>query len=200
MVAAALAGVATFGIASAAAAPPPTTRPALVATRDLAPGTRLRAGDVAAEPREADTLPADAVSPDDVLTGRVLATAVRAGEPVRTRDVVASRFVHGLGDDLVATPVRLTDGSASALLAPGDVVDVLAATGADTGAPGDARVVAADVRVLLAGVSSTSDSVLGGTGTTSDGALLVVATTRQQALDLARAAAGSRLSVTLRPG
>jgi hypothetical protein len=130
----------------------------------------------------------------------VLVVPVRAGEVLRTRDLVASHFVQGLGAGLVATPVRLADGTATSLLAPGDVVDVLAATVPDVGAAGSAEVVASDVRVLVAGVSSTtSDTVLGGTGSSSDGGLLVVATTPQQALDLARAGASSHLSVTLRP-
>jgi Flp pilus assembly protein CpaB len=194
-----LAGVATFGIASAAAAPPPPTRAALVATRDLIPGARLRPGDAALASRAIDVLPSDAMAVDAVTTGRVLVVPVRAGEVLRARDLVTSHLVAGLGPGLVATPVRLADGSATSLLAPGDVVDVLAATAPDVGAVGSAQVVAAGVRVLVAGVStSTSEAVLGATGS-SDGGLLVVATTPEQALDLARAGAGSHLSVTLRP-
>jgi pilus assembly protein CpaB len=196
--AAVLAGLATFALASAAAAPPPPTRPALVATRDLAAGERLREADLAWSARPDDTLPSDALPHDVVAVGRVLTGAVRAGEALRTRDLVASSLVSSLGPGLVATPVRLADASAAALLGPGDVVDVLAASDAQVGDVGRAEVVASDVRVLVAGVSAaTGDAVLG--GTTRDGGLLVVATTPQQALDLARAGTTGHLSVTLRP-
>jgi Flp pilus assembly protein CpaB len=63
-------------------------------------------------------------------------------------------------------------------------------------------VVAADVRVLVApAAAGAASSALLGTApaSSSGGALLVLATSPSQALDLARASAGGRLSVALRP-
>jgi Flp pilus assembly protein CpaB len=154
--------------------------------------------DVALQARPVDSVPVDAVDSDTQVGGRVVAVGVRAGEPMRERDLVTSSLVRGLGAGLVATPVRLADATAASLLAPGDVVDVLSSSDASVGGAAAAQVVASGVRVLVAGVASaSSDAVIGSGG--RDGALLVVATTPSQALDLAQAAASGHLSITLRP-
>ena len=75
---------------------------------------------------------------------------------------------------LVATPVRIADAESAGLLRPGDVVDVLAAAGTPEGGSGEARLVAAAVRVLSA--PRPADAGLSA-GTLGDGALLLLATT-----------------------
>ena len=61
-----------------------------------------------------------------------------------------------------------------------------------------ASVVASRVRVLTVGATSASGGgLLGGTGSPS-APVLLLATTSAQALDIAAAVVGSRLSVTLR--
>ncbi|PZG19051.1 flagellar biosynthesis protein FlgA, partial [Spongiactinospora gelatinilytica] len=98
----------------------------------------------------------------------------------------------------VATPVRIADAEAAALLAPGDTIDVLAAgtgwgqDGTATASP--AQTVADDVRVITTHKrAATSSANAGG------GALIVLATTSAQAAELAAAQSGGRLSITIGP-
>src|SRR5205814_199720 len=85
---------------------------------------------------------------------------------------------------------RRADAAVAGFVRTGDHVDILAAP-ADPASAGRAGVVAADVRVLAVPANP------GTTALASDGALLVVATTRQVALNLARAATVDRLSLSL---
>jgi hypothetical protein len=106
----------------------------------------------------------------------------------------------------VATPLRVADASATALVRAGDVIDVISAAAGDgsDGITGSASVVASGVRVLVVpSRSSGADGSLfasSGDVTGSDGSLLVVATTTTQALDIARAGVRGRLSFTLKSG
>src|SRR4051794_280806 len=84
------------------------------------------------------------------LIGRRLAAPVRRGEPLADVRLLGQSLLSALPEPgLVAVPVRVADGSAAAaLVQPGDVVDVLAATdptGGDASAP---ATVASGVRVL----------------------------------------------------
>ncbi|MDP9399122.1 MAG: SAF domain-containing protein, partial [Actinomycetota bacterium] len=156
LVAAALAGGAVAaGIGALAPAPPPTV-PVLAAARDLAAGAPLAPPDLALVRLPPDAVPAGALHDGAAVTGRVLAGAIRRGEPLTDVRLVGASLLAGLGRDLVAAPVRIADAGAVRLLQPGDLVDVLAAetalpTGADD--PGAAaanpasaaRVVAASV-------------------------------------------------------
>lgn len=174
----------------------------LVAVRDLAPGTTLSAADLATVALPAAARPSDAPTTVDDLVGRRVVVPLLQGDAVLARHLLGASLLDGYGSDMVATPLRLADSSALAVLRPGDVVDVIAATaGAATDAGGsEAVVVARGVRVLLTSASAT--------GTTSGGLLsapsgadtpsLVLATTSTEALGIARAAVGSRLSVVLR--
>jgi Flp pilus assembly protein CpaB len=202
VLAAALAGVVVWGVVSAVRPSPAPTVPTLVATTDLVPGAVVREDDVALEPRPVAARPIDAAAPDAVV-GRTVAFPVLAGEPLSARHVVGAELLAALGPGLVATPVALADPVAGALVARGDVVDVLAAvSGAATGTP-SSSVVASRVRVLVAPVAGVGSETgaLGalGSGTELRGSsALVLATTTEQALALARAAVGSRLSLTIR--
>lgn len=202
MLAALLAAVVVGGLASSVHPPAEPTVDLVVAARDLVPGTVLTAADLALTPRRAGAAPADPLRNLDDAVARTVAAPVRAGEPVRVRDVVSPGLVSGLGPGMRATPVRLADEGAAALVRAGDSVDVLASYGSDTGSGATSVVVAADVRVLVApAAAGAASSALLGTApaSSSGGALLVLATSPSQALDLARASAGGRLSVALRP-
>ena len=140
------------------------------------------------------------------VAGRVVAGAVRSGEPLTDVRVVNPGLVSALEEGQVAMPVRLMDAATAVLLRPGDVVDVVAAVGVDTlGVTGveedfesstaalpSASVVAAGVRVLSVPQPSEGSVAL-------DGALVVLSTTHQEALDLAAAAVSAPLSVVLLP-
>jgi Flp pilus assembly protein CpaB len=128
------------------------------------------------------------------LAGRVLAGPVRAGEPITDVRLVGRSLLEGYGDGLVATPVRIADAESARLLRSGDVIDVLAATAAAETGAGEARLVAAGVRVVV--VPRAEDSALGGGGF-GEGALVVLATTPATATRLASAAVTSRLSLTI---
>ena len=202
LAAAVLAAVVVWSLTSALRPAAPRTAEVVTAVHDLLPGTTLTADDLDVATRASDSLPADPVRGLSAVVGRLVAFPVRAGESLRERDVVAETLLGSLGPDMVATPVRLSDDATLASIRPGDVVDVLAARGGDGGGPASAVVVAARVRVLTVGTGASggSDSGLLGSSPTTVAPVLLLATTTPQALDLAAAAVGSRLSVTLRVG
>jgi Flp pilus assembly protein CpaB len=134
----------------------PTT-PTVVAARDLPSGTTLRAADVRLADLPDDTRPAGVLSTLDVVDGRLLAGAVRAGEALT--DVRLATNVPAPGDPTTATvPVRLADAAVAELLQPGQRVDVVAAP--EPGAP--ASVLAGGATVVTIGrPAPTSGKPLG---------------------------------------
>ncbi|WP_328612601.1 SAF domain-containing protein [Amycolatopsis sp. NBC_00355] len=102
------------------------TIPTVVAARDLPSGTMLRAADVRLADFPGEARPSGALSTLDVAAGRLLAGAVRAGEPLT--DVRLASTIPAPGDPATATvPVRLADSAVAELLRPGQRVDVVAA-------------------------------------------------------------------------
>lgn len=200
-VAACLAGVAVWGLASTLRPRAPATARVVTATHDLVPGSTLTDVDLALAARPADSLAVDTATDVDAIVGRLVAGPVHAGEAVRERDVVGATLLDAVGTGLVATSVRLSDEASLVGVRRGDVVDVVAARTAD-GAAGAAVVVAGGVHVLTlaAPPGGGGGGLLGSSPTGPTVPVLVVATTPAQALDIASAAVGSRLSVTLRVG
>lgn len=199
-----LVGLLVWSLTSALRPAPPEVVPVLVAARDLPPGTSLTADDLVTVALPAVARPGDAPSDPSSLIGRQVVVPLLAGDPVLARHLLTAGLLAGYGDDVVATPLRLADASALAVLRPGDVVDVIAAVSgsAASGTAGEASVVAARVRVLLTSASGAAEP---GTGflampASTDASSVVLATTSVQALAIARAAVGSRLSVVLRAG
>lgn len=192
-----------WGVVTTVHPPAPPTVPVLVAQRDLVPGTVVSDDDVRAVPRPVDAVPVDVVSDPAAVVGRTVSFPVRSGEPMAARHIVGVELLATLGPGMVATPVTLADPGAAALVSRGDVVDVLAAApGSATGTP-TAAVVASRVRVLIAPTvpAAAAGGLLGSGGSAAGAAAssaLVLATTTEQALAIARAAVGSRLSLTLR--
>ncbi|MFF5213348.1 Flp pilus assembly protein CpaB [Streptosporangium sp. NPDC000396] len=156
----------------------------LAAARDLPSGT-LDAADLKTVALRPDTVPDGALKPGTPINGRILAGPIRRGEPLTDVRLLGPSLLAAHGAGTVATPVRVADPETARLLSPGDLVDVLAAPSTwDGSAP--ARIVAEDVTVL----ASPDDK-------SDQGALVVLATTSDQAIQLASAQAGGRLSITI---
>jgi Flp pilus assembly protein CpaB len=197
--AAVLAGIVVWSLATDLRPPEPETRTVATARHDLAPGATLTADDLAVVARPVDALAEDAVTSAGAVTGRIVAFPVHGGEAVRERDVVGHALLESLGSDVVATPVRLSDDATLASVRPGDLVDVVAARAGDGSNPARAEVVAARVRVLTVGSATGSGGAgLLGSSAAQSAPVLLLATTPEQSLDIAAAMVGSRLSVTLR--
>jgi Flp pilus assembly protein CpaB len=201
--AAALAALSVLmGVRAVRPAPVPTV-PVLVAGHDLSPGTPVLADEVSVARWPVGLAPPDALTDPAQLPRRVLASRVGAGEPLAASRFLSASLLAGYGSGLVATPVRLADSGAAALLHEGDLVDVLAAAPTSPGSPAAAAtVVAAGVRVVLAGTDRANGAGDGADAVAAagDGSLVVLATTTAVAAALAGAAVSSRLSVVLRSG
>lgn len=168
-----------------AGAAAPEALPVVVAARSLDAGRVLGAGDLALARYPPGTAPAGVVAQPELLSGRVLAGAVRAGEPLTDTRLVGPGLTALLPDGQVAAPVRLADLAVAALVRTGDRVDVLAtASGAE-----EAETLAAGVRVLAAA----------GSGDDAAAGLLLVAVDPGTAARLAAAATSATLTVTLPP-
>lgn len=199
------AGLAAASVAlaiSALSPAPPVSVEVVTAARDLRPGVVLTAADLATARLPPAVVPAGSLLPRGTTpVGRVLATAIRRGEPLTDVRLVGRPLLAALDvDGLVAAPVRIADAASVALLQPGDLVDVLVA-GSPGGTtaygtpeahpPTSATVVAAAVRVLT--VPAGGPEGIGG-----EGALVLLAVRPSVATSLARAAVTGRLSYTLR--
>lgn len=193
-----LAGVAVLLALRPAGVPPrahvePQTVPLVVAARDLAPGTLLTAGVLRTARFPADLAPKDGARSPERLTGRTLAAALRAGEPVTDVRIVGAGLTAQLLPGQVAAPVRLADLTVAGLLKAGDRVDVLA-SGSDAAR---AEVVAGSALVLAAtGTAADSDATSAADGTNG---LLLLAVDEATASRLAAASASATLTVTLTP-
>lgn len=196
LLAAALAGLAVLAAVRAVAPPPAPTVDVLVAGRDLAPGTRLTAGDLEVRTVAAALAPASGVPPPAEVVGRVVAGPVGAGEPVsRSRLVGAGLAAAAPGR--ATLPVRLADAAAVGLLRAGDRVDLVAAD--LQGGPGAvASPVASAVDVLAVPASPAPDAVASGAvgGATLPGSLVVVAVDPADVAPLTQASAAGFVTFT----
>ena len=163
---------------------PPVTVPVVVAGVDLPAGTVLADSQLTVARPPADAVPAGVDPRPGGLLGRVLAGAVRAGEPLTDARLVGPGLTAFLPPGQVAAPVRLADLAVAGLVRTGDRVDVLAA-------PPDAEraeVVAAGALVLAAPSSEQADPAAG---------LLLLAVDAATAARLAAAATTATLTVSL---
>ncbi|MEU7815513.1 SAF domain-containing protein [Pseudonocardia sp. NPDC049154] len=167
-----------------------STTEVVVAARDLAPGSVVAAADLTLATWPAELVPAGAVGVA-AAEGRVLAGALRAGEPLtdlRLAGATLAAAATGL-PDAAAVPVRLADPDVAALLTPGVRVDVVAA------APeGGEPAVLADSAVVLTVLEP------GGTpaGSSARGRSALVALPRDLATRVAAASLSDQVAVTLR--
>jgi pilus assembly protein CpaB len=187
---------------------PPVTVPVVVAAADLRPGTALTPADVRAASFPAALAPAGATRDPAALSGRVLAAGVRRGEPLTDVRLVGGGLTALLPAGQVAAAIRPADLAVTALVRPGDRVDVLAAAGDGAGGPpaaDGARPVAEGALVLaVPSAPGGADGTPPAGGTDADGAgrpagLLVLAVDRDTAAGLAAASADATLTVTLTP-
>jgi pilus assembly protein CpaB len=123
---------------------------------------------------------------DGSAIGRMLAGAVRRGEPLTDARVVGPELARLAGDPgSVAAPIRLADAAVVGLVHPGDRVDVVAVTGS-----GATSTVASGVKVLA--VPPVPD------GEARDGSLIVLAVPEWAAARVVASALEARLAITLR--
>ncbi|GAT08352.1 MULTISPECIES: SAF domain-containing protein [Mycolicibacterium] len=132
---------------------------AVVATRDLSPGSELTADDVRLETFSAATLPDGAQSDVTAVVGATLAGPVRRGEALTDVRLLTPRLAEAaVGPTARIVPLSLDETAVLDLIRPGDVVDVLAAGFESDAQP---RVVATDAIVVL--VSDKPTAMGGGT-------------------------------------
>ncbi len=158
--------------------------PVLVAATDLASGSTVGPEGVAVREWPAELAPAGALDDPADATGRVLAGAVRAGEPLTDARLTGAGPRVGDG---AAVPVRLADADVAALLGPGSRVDVIT-LGERAAEP---LVLAADAEVLTVLPPPAGP-------TASRGPLVLVAMPRSIASRVAAAALSDQVAVTLR--
>jgi Flp pilus assembly protein CpaB len=116
------------------------------------------------------------LSPSSLAAGWVAAVAVGVGQPITESEVVRPSRTPVLGEMSISVPVQQAAGGR---IGAGDLVDVIAATGA-----GGAYYVAQGLRVLSVAPGSAAGGVLGGLST---GYYVTVAVGKQAALHLAAA-------------
>ena len=207
-----LAGLATGASVLAlgiALQPPPTgTVEVVVAARDLSVGTRLAAEDLTTAAVPAAVIPPGTGADPTTLVGQVVGATMIRGEAISRARLVAppgGAWAAPAGTSVL--PVRFSDAEAAALLVAGQRVDVLAASAVGADAFGTvasapiARIVAEDVLVLAVASQPLDEAGFLGSGSAGqdEASLVVLAATRAEALGIAGAEAGSRLSFTLAP-
>lgn len=208
-VAAGFAAAAVICVGMALRPPPMDQVEVPVAARSLGAGHRLEAADVASARVPAQLIPSGGMRlrPDE-LVGAVLAAPLAAGEtltPSRLLSTDSQAWASAPGTSPM--PLRFADAGAVELLDAGQRLDILAArAGADGETSGPrAEVVAEGVLVLAVArpLASEGAGLLSSDGGPSPGEgsdLVVVAATRAQALAIAAAEAGARLSFVLVTG
>jgi Flp pilus assembly protein CpaB len=186
-----LVAVAAAGVLTSHHHSPGPTRAVWVASHDLKGGAPLRRSDLRLAEFPPALAPADAVPAATPPVGRLLAAAMRRGEPITDVRLLSTGLLAGSGNASdVAVPVRVSDGPAAlALVHPGEAVDVIASEDvAGTGMTASAGPVVEDVRVLAVPAHLSSD----------DAGLIIVAATEAQATALAEIPAGDRVSIAVR--
>lgn len=105
---------------------------AVVAARDLTPGTPLRPDDIRVEERLTSTLPDGAQFTPDAVLGSATAGPVRRGEVLTDVRLLGARLAQAVaGPNARVVPLRLADVAVLDLVRAGDVVDVLGASTSD---------------------------------------------------------------------
>ncbi|RAV11033.1 flagellar biosynthesis protein FlgA [Mycolicibacterium sp. GF69] len=132
---------------------------AVVAARDLSPGSTLTADDVKLETFSPTTVPDGIQSDITTVVGATLTGPVRRGEVLTDVRVLTPRLAEAAaGPTARIVPLSLDESAVLDLIRPGDVVDVLAASPESDARP---RVVATDAIVVL--VSAKPTGMGGGT-------------------------------------
>lgn len=98
-----------------------------MATHDLLPGRVVEDGDVHPRRVVGSSVPEGVLNNPGLAIGRTVTGRVRGGEILTDTRLLSSHLPADLTglDDARLVPVRLSDEAVTALLRPGDVVDVL---------------------------------------------------------------------------
>lgn len=169
------------------APPAPPTATALVAARDLPAGRVLTPGDLTSTRLPPGALPHGAVPPSAPPLGRALAAPLRRGEPLTDVRLVGPGLTAGQPPGTVAVPIRLADAGQAALLAAGDVLDLLTT---DPRGAGPSRVLARTAVVLAVPEASA------GTDGALPGRLVVVALRSDDVYHVTAASVASYVTYT----
>jgi len=174
--------------------PEPGTVTVLVAAHDLVPGGTLVEADVVRRELPAAVVPSGAIMDVAALTGRVLASAARTGEPITDVRLAGPELValQAPNGDAATVPVRLSDPDVAELLHPGSKVDVVSADERNA----EPTVLAEQATVVT--VLDEPRSTFGKPGRSQQGRLVVVVLPRQAATRVAAASLSQPLTVTLR--
>ncbi|MGH3594487.1 MAG: SAF domain-containing protein [Mycobacterium sp.] len=120
----------------------------VVAARDLSPGAALTPEDLRLEKRLATTIPEGSQADIGVIVGSTLAGPTRRGEVLTDVRLLGRRLAESTaGPDARIVPLHPADSALADLVRPGDVVDVVAASDADS--KSNPRVVATNAIVVL---------------------------------------------------
>jgi Flp pilus assembly protein CpaB len=159
------------------------TSTVVIAARDIPAGTTLTSGDLTTAQFPRDLTPTGSASDPGALIGEVVTAGVWSGEILTTARILGGRPEAGRG--LVAAPVRLADAGVAGLLAPGDTVDIIAAS-----RDSNAKVVARSARVITRPIPPAAFG-------TQTGSLVLLAVTPEEATALAGVATTRQLSAVL---
>ncbi|HEU4907982.1 MAG TPA: SAF domain-containing protein [Propionibacteriaceae bacterium] len=170
---------------SAAAPEGPATITVVKARSQLPGGMFLSASDLVLDRVVASDAPEGVLTDPDELVGKTLAAPVARDQMLTLLTTTAARTSVPPGH--VIAPLRLGDSALTALLRPGDVVDVVAA---DPDAAEPATVVASNVRVVTVPEAPNDRA-----GPAQDGGLVLIDVDSRTAAIVAQAAASATLSV-----
>jgi len=184
--------------------PDVATRGVVVVTADLPAGRELVAGDLTVAQVPSGVLPSGASGDPGEFLGRVLAAPMARGEAISGHRLTGMP-AWAVPPGTMPMPVRFADGQASALLAAGQHVDVVAASG--PGLDGDApfaaaELVAQDVLVLaVITAGAGTEGILAGQATAEEQEpLVLLAADRAAALAIAGAQGRASLGYLLHLG
>lgn len=194
---AALLCCAAAGTAVQALLPPdPGTVSLVIAASDLPAGSLLSAQHLRTVSVAASAVPPDSFTAAAQLSGRRLATPLKRGSPLMQTSLVGTGLLTGAPPGSVAVSVRPADPAIVALLAPGQLVDVVLA-GPDGQQPaGNPQVLAAHAPVLW----TAPDGASPWPGATEGGAVVVLAAAADEAAALAAAAGAGHIHLILTGG
>ena len=170
---------------SAAAPEGPATTTVVKAKSQLPGGKLLSTSDLVVDRVVASDAPEGVVSDPNELVGRTLVAPLARNQMMTLLNVTSAHTSVPPGH--VIAPLRLSDAALTALLRPGDVVDVVAA---DPEAGEPATVVASNVRVVTVPEAPNDRA-----GPGPDGGLVLIDVDSRTAAIVAQAAASATLSV-----
>ena len=154
--------------------PPPETSPVVVAARDVGAGVVLTGRDLRVEDVVSSLAPQASLTRVSDAVGRTTSVALTRAQPVTPSLVAAGDLAASAPSGTVVAPVRLADPAVSALLGPGDRVDLLvAASGTDDPPGGAPGAYVARRALVLAGVPAEAAGGLLGGDSAEDGVTLV---------------------------